>query len=86
MSYCIGIDIGGTQCAVVKGNGEGISEKIRFDTEDAKTTLEKIFSATESLMPAVAIRVPERETYKVQELHLTVYHAICAELERRLFG
>lgn len=34
----------------------------------------------------VAIKVPERETYKVQELHLPVYHAICAELEARLFG
>ncbi len=34
----------------------------------------------------VAIKVPARETYKVQELHLPVYHAICAELEARLFG
>ena len=32
-----------------------------------------------------AIRVPESETYKVQELHLPVYHALCAELEERLF-
>ena len=32
-----------------------------------------------------AIRVPESETYKVQELHLPVYHAICAELEANLF-
>jgi D-sedoheptulose 7-phosphate isomerase len=28
------------------------------------------------------IRVPERETYKVQELHLPVYHLICSMLER----
>ena len=32
-----------------------------------------------------AIRVPESETYKVQELHLPIYHAICAELENQLF-
>ena len=32
-----------------------------------------------------AIRVPERETYKVQELHLPVYHALCAGLEDVLF-
>ena len=32
-----------------------------------------------------AIRVPESETYKVQELHLPVYHALCAELENQLF-
>lgn len=34
----------------------------------------------------VTVAVPERETFKVQELHLPVYHAICAELERRLFS
>jgi phosphoheptose isomerase len=33
----------------------------------------------------VTICVPETETYKVQELHLPVYHAICAEVERILF-
>ena len=32
-----------------------------------------------------AIRVPETETYKIQELHLPVYHALCAELEGTLF-
>jgi len=34
----------------------------------------------------IAIRVPAEETYRVQELHLPVYHAICAEVERRIFG
>ena len=33
----------------------------------------------------VCIHVPETETYKVQELHLPVYHYICAEVERILF-
>ena len=33
----------------------------------------------------VAIRVPETETYKVQELHLPVYHALCAAIEEELF-
>lgn len=32
-----------------------------------------------------AIKVPETETYKVQELHLPIYHALCAALEGRLF-
>ena len=32
-----------------------------------------------------AIRVPETETYKVQELHLPIYHALCAALEAELF-
>lgn len=34
----------------------------------------------------VVIHVPETETYKIQELHLPVYHSICAELEKRFFG
>lgn len=34
----------------------------------------------------VTIRVPERETYMIQELHLPVYHALCMMLEDRFFG
>lgn len=33
----------------------------------------------------VTLRVPETETFKVQELHLPVYHALCAALEDALF-
>jgi len=33
----------------------------------------------------VTIRVPETETFKVQELHLPVYHALCAAIEDALF-
>ena len=31
------------------------------------------------------IIVPERETFKIQELHLPVYHALCLMLEERFF-
>jgi len=34
----------------------------------------------------VTINVPEKETYLVQELHLPVYHYLCAELEQEFFG
>ena len=34
----------------------------------------------------VVIHVPETETYKVQELHLPVYHALCAMLESEFYG
>lgn len=34
----------------------------------------------------IALCVPERETFRVQELHLPVYHAICAMLEAGAFG
>ncbi len=33
----------------------------------------------------VAIIVPEKETYLVQELHLPVYHCLCAMLEEEFF-
>ena len=33
----------------------------------------------------VTINVPECETYAVQELHLPVYHCLCAMLEEELF-
>ncbi|MGE5598161.1 MAG: SIS domain-containing protein [Bacteroidota bacterium] len=33
----------------------------------------------------VAIRVPAVETYLVQELHLPVYHALCAALEEEIY-
>lgn len=34
----------------------------------------------------ITIRVPEDETYKVQELHLPIYHALCAMLEEEFYG
>ena len=34
----------------------------------------------------VTITVPESETYKIQELHLPIYHAICRALECEFFG
>ena len=34
----------------------------------------------------VCICVPETETFKVQELHLPVYHFLCASAEKHFFG
>ena len=34
----------------------------------------------------ICIQVPETETYKIQELHLPVYHSLCLMLEDRFFG
>ncbi len=33
----------------------------------------------------IALAVPERETYRVQELHIVLYHALCLMLEARFF-
>lgn len=32
------------------------------------------------------ISVPETETYRVQEYHISVYHALCAAVENEIFG
>ena len=34
----------------------------------------------------ITIAVPEKETYRIQELHLPVYHALCAAVENERFG
>jgi D-sedoheptulose 7-phosphate isomerase len=34
----------------------------------------------------VCVRAPADETYRVQELHLPIYHALCAMLEENFFG
>lgn len=49
MAY-IGIDIGGTKCAVVRGVGANIEYKVKFETSDRDSTLMRIFSETEKLM------------------------------------
>lgn len=33
----------------------------------------------------ICLCVPEKETYKIQELHLPVYHALCLALEDEIF-
>jgi D-sedoheptulose 7-phosphate isomerase len=37
-------------------------------------------------MADIALAVSERETYRVQELHLTLYHQLCLMVEARFFG
>jgi D-sedoheptulose 7-phosphate isomerase len=32
------------------------------------------------------IRAPETETYKIQNYHVAIYHAICAQIEYEIFG
>lgn len=37
-------------------------------------------------MSDVCIKVPQTETYMIQELHLPVYHCLCLMLEERFFS
>ena len=43
--------------------------------------LGKLAPLCDVLLPA-----PDTETYRVQELHLPIYHALCLEMEERFFG
>jgi phosphoheptose isomerase len=43
----------------------------------------------ESVMPGlcdILIAVPETETYRIQEMHVSIYHAICLMVESELFS
>ena len=84
--------LGKTTDAVICLSTSGNSKNVVLAAETAKALGIKTIAMTgekESKLSAlcdVTVRVPETETYKVQELHLPTYHAICAEIERRIFG
>ena len=47
MNYYLGIDIGGTKCAVVRGNEDGtVTAKVRFATTTPEETLNTIYDTT----------------------------------------
>ena len=53
----IGIDIGGTKCAVVLGDENGIAQKIRFDTTNRDETISNIINAVEHIGKGDAIGI-----------------------------
>lgn len=69
----------------------GGAKNVRYGAMTAKKLGMKVISLTgkkESPLSALAdsaIRVPVQETYMVQELHLPVYHWLCAMLEDEFF-
>ena len=51
MEVYLGIDIGGTKCALVLGDAQGeVLQKVRFETADKDGTLARIFEAAEQLI------------------------------------
>lgn len=69
----------------------GNSLNVRYAATVAKAMGIKVIGLTgqkESKLSAVAditIRVPETETYRIQEYHLPVYHCLCLMLEKHFF-
>lgn len=70
----------------------GNSKNVLYAAVNAKAKGLKVIGLTGSkenrLMKFadVCIRVPETETFKIQELHLPVYHCLCLMLEQKFFG
>lgn len=69
----------------------GNSENVMYAAVAAKAKGMKVLGLTGrdggtlKAIADAAIVVPEQETYKIQELHLPVYHALCLMLEDRFF-
>lgn len=70
----------------------GNSKNVCYAAITAKSKGLKVIGLTgqkESKLSKLAdccIRVPDTETYKIQELHLPVYHCLCLMLEDHFFG
>lgn len=70
----------------------GNSKNILYAAITAKAKDMKVIGMTgekESKLSDIAdvcIKVPQAETYMVQELHLPIYHCLCLMLEDRFFG
>lgn len=75
----IGLSTSGNSANVV--NAATVAKAIGLET----IALTGKSGGTLSEICDVTIRVPETETYKVQELHLPVYHYLCAEVEKHFF-
>lgn len=69
----------------------GNSKNILYAAVTARAKGMKVIGLTgekESRLSAISdvcIRVPQLETYKVQELHLPIYHCLCLMLEEHFF-
>lgn len=70
------------------GNSENVVNAVRVAAILGMKTI-GLTGAGNSLLDSlctVTIKVPETETYRIQELHLPVYHNICAKLEEYFFS
>ncbi len=58
MKKYLGLDIGGTKCAVVLGDEQGnVLNKIRFDTTDFNSTLNSLLNACETLFEESVVSI-----------------------------
>lgn len=83
----------GTEKDVFLGiSTSGNSKNILFASVCAKAKNMKVIGLTgekESKLSEIAdvcIKAPDKETFKIQEYHLPIYHCLCLMLEEEFFG
>lgn len=85
--YVLGDEGDALLCLSTSGNSQNcVYAALTAKAKGIKTLA--ITGAKESRLSAlcdVCIQAPETETYKVQELHLPIYHCLCAMLEEEIF-
>lgn len=70
------------------GNSKNIVNAVKVAKSVGAKTL-SLTGKSESILSEISdvtVKVPETETFKVQEYHLPVYHYLCAETEKYFFG
>lgn len=70
------------------GNSPNVVEAAKVALAKGMTVISLTGSSESklSVISNITIRVPESEVFRIQELHLPIYHALCAALEARFFG
>lgn len=70
------------------GNSKNVVNAVETAKSIGASTL-SLTGATESELSGISdvtVKVPETITYKIQELHLPIYHYFCAEVEKHFFA
>ena len=86
------IALGQKNDALIAMSTSGNSKNVVFAAKTAKALGMKVISITgknNSLLSDISditIQIPETETYRIQELILPVYHALCADIEAYFYG
>lgn len=84
--------LGNAGDALLAISTSGNSENCVYAAETAKAKGMQVIALTgakESALSAIAdvtVKVPETETYRIQECHLPLYHALCLALEAEFFA
>ncbi|PIE34803.1 phosphoheptose isomerase [candidate division KSB3 bacterium] len=93
LQYAQELYVAGKQGDMLLGiSTSGNAYNVRYAVSAAKARGMRVIGLTGSPggvladVADIAIQVPEKETYMVQEQHVIVYHALCLLLERRFFG